>query len=47
MQVGPRHGAQIVIISGLDGGETVVAEGGFLLDSEAQLRSITSGGQGH
>ncbi|MFZ2492548.1 MAG: efflux RND transporter periplasmic adaptor subunit [Thermoanaerobaculia bacterium] len=41
---GGRHGAQIVILSGIDAGDVIVTEGGFLLDSEAQLRSITSGG---
>ena len=40
---GERHGDQIVIQAGLSGGETVVVEGGFLLDSEAQLRSATAG----
>jgi Cu(I)/Ag(I) efflux system membrane fusion protein len=43
---GGRHGESIVIASGLNAGDTVVVEGGFLLDSEAQLRSATSGG-GH
>ncbi|HUP50154.1 MAG TPA: efflux RND transporter periplasmic adaptor subunit [Thermoanaerobaculia bacterium] len=38
---GERHGEQIVIERGLAGGETVVVEGGFLLDSEAQLRGAT------
>ncbi len=42
--VGERHGESIVIQAGLTGGEKVVAEGGFLLDSEAQLRGATSGG---
>jgi Cu(I)/Ag(I) efflux system membrane fusion protein len=40
---GERHGDQIVIRSGLAGGENVVVEGGFLLDSEAQLRAATAG----
>ena len=35
---GGRHGESIVIVSGLSEGENVVVEGGFLLDSEAQLR---------
>lgn len=35
---GGRHGEAIVIASGLGEGENVVVEGGFLLDSEAQLR---------
>ena len=40
---GERHGDQIVIQAGLSGGENVVVDGGFLLDSEAQLRSATAG----
>jgi Cu(I)/Ag(I) efflux system membrane fusion protein len=36
--IGGRHGEQIVIVSGLAEGDNVVVEGGFLLDSEAQLR---------
>ena len=43
---GGRHGEAIVIASGLSEGDVVVVEGGFLLDSEAQLRSATAGG-GH
>lgn len=45
--VGTRHGEQIVILSGLAEGDEVVLEGGFLLDSEAQLRSATAGGHVH
>ena len=40
---GGRHGEAIVIASGLRAGDNVVVEGGFLLDSEAQLR----GGHAH
>ena len=40
---GGRHGNSIVIASGLEEGEVVVVEGGFLLDSEAQLRGATEG----
>jgi Cu(I)/Ag(I) efflux system membrane fusion protein len=40
---GERHGESIVIQSGLSGGENVVIEGAFLLDSEAQLRGATAG----
>lgn len=36
---GGRHGDAIVITSGVSEGDAVVVEGGFLLDSEAQLRS--------
>lgn len=38
VQTGPRHGDQIVIVSGVGAGDVVVIEGGFLLDSESQLR---------
>lgn len=38
VMTGGRHGEQIVIVSGLREGDNVVVEGGFLLDSEAQLR---------
>ncbi|HEX9982701.1 MAG TPA: efflux RND transporter periplasmic adaptor subunit [Thermoanaerobaculia bacterium] len=41
VKTGPRHGEQVVIVSGLQGGESIVVEGGFLLDSEAQLRAAT------
>jgi Cu(I)/Ag(I) efflux system membrane fusion protein len=41
---GGRHGESIVISTGLNAGDNVVVEGGFLLDSEAQLRGITTGG---
>lgn len=44
---GGRHGDAIVIAAGLRDGETVVIEGGFLLDSEAQLRSVTSDHANH
>jgi membrane fusion protein, copper/silver efflux system len=44
---GGRHGEAIVIASGLSEGDVVVVEGGFLLDSEAQLRSATGGGHEH
>jgi Cu(I)/Ag(I) efflux system membrane fusion protein len=39
---GGHHGEMVVIASGLQGGETVVVDGAFLLDSEAQLRSTTA-----
>lgn len=41
--VGGRSADRVEILSGLTGGEKVVVEGGFLLDSEAQLRSATQG----
>lgn len=42
-----RHGESIVIVSGIHAGDTVVIEGGFLLDSEAQLRGASAGGHAH
>jgi Cu(I)/Ag(I) efflux system membrane fusion protein len=46
---GGRHGESVVIVSGLQDGDSIVIEGGFLLDSEAQLRGVTAGGghEGH
>ncbi|HUP61939.1 MAG TPA: efflux RND transporter periplasmic adaptor subunit [Thermoanaerobaculia bacterium] len=44
---GGRHGEQVVIASGLRAGDNVVVEGGFLLDSEAQLRGASAGGHVH
>ncbi len=44
---GGRHGESIVIAAGLHEGDNVVVEGGFLLDSEAQLRGATAGGHEH
>jgi hypothetical protein len=38
-----RHGDDIVIVAGVNSGDVIVVEGAFLLDSEAQLRSATSG----
>lgn len=43
VRTGPRHGDQIVILSGVDAGQFVVVDGAFLLDSEAQLRGATAG----
>lgn len=47
VSTGPRHGEQIVVTDGLRAGDVIVTEGGFLLDSEAQLRNITSGHGAH
>jgi multidrug efflux pump subunit AcrA (membrane-fusion protein) len=47
VRTGPRHGEAVVIASGLSGGESVVVQGGFLLDSEAQLRGTTAGAANH
>lgn len=38
---GQRHGDAIVIVSGLAPNDKVVVEGGFLIDSEAQLRGAS------
>jgi Cu(I)/Ag(I) efflux system membrane fusion protein len=46
VQTGQRHGEAIVVVSGVNAGDNVVVEGGFLLDSEAQLRSPAAGGHG-
>jgi membrane fusion protein, copper/silver efflux system len=44
VQVGARVGDQVQIISGLSGGEKVAASGGYLIDSESQLKG---GGGAH
>ena len=44
---GERHGDQLVVTQGLQPGDVIVTNGGFLLDSEAQLRNMTSGHQEH
>ena len=41
--LGARSPERVEVLSGLKAGETVVVEGGFLLDSEAQLRGATQG----
>lgn len=47
VRTGQRHGESIVIVSGIEEGENVVVEGGFLLDSEAQLRGATGDHANH
>jgi Cu(I)/Ag(I) efflux system membrane fusion protein len=48
VKTGPRHSDSIVITSGINEGDTVVIEGGFLLDSEARLRGVVEeGGHAH
>ena len=42
VKTGGRHGELVVIASGIRAGDTVVVEGAFLLDSEAQLRGASS-----
>ena len=42
--IGTRTADRVEILRGLTGGEVVVVEGAFLIDSEAQLRAATTGG---
>ena len=42
--VGATDGDRAQILSGLEPGEVVVTAGGFLLDSESQLRQMSAGG---
>ena len=44
--LGPETGNDIVILSGLDAGQKVVASGQFLIDSEASLQGITARASG-
>lgn len=44
--LGPESGNDTVILSGLDEGQTVVASGQFLIDSEASLQGIVARGSG-
>lgn len=44
VKVGMRSGDYFQVISGLAEGEKVVTQGGFLIDSEAQLRESAGGG---
>ncbi len=43
VKTGVRSADQVEILSGLAGGESIVVEGAFLIDSEAQLRSAPQG----
>lgn len=43
VQVGTRDGDQVQILSGLKAGEKVAATGGYLIDSESQLKGSTGG----
>jgi len=48
VRVGARVGNRLQILSGLARGDKVAASGGYLIDSEAQLKGGTSGGhEGH
>jgi membrane fusion protein, copper/silver efflux system len=42
--VGGTDGNRVQILSGLQPGEVVVTAGGFLIDSESQLRQMSAGG---
>ncbi|MBL7992297.1 MAG: efflux RND transporter periplasmic adaptor subunit, partial [Candidatus Kapabacteria bacterium] len=44
---GAKFDGKVQILSGLSEGEKVVASGGFLLDSERQLRGGAGGGHQH
>ncbi|MCM0083570.1 efflux RND transporter periplasmic adaptor subunit [Geomonas sp. Red32] len=44
VQVGYRDGTNIQILSGLNDGEKVASSGGYLIDSEAQLKGGSGGG---
>ncbi len=44
VETGERLGERVQILKGLTAGERIVTSGTFLIDSESQLRSATSGG---
>lgn len=44
VELGMRSGEKFEVLSGLREGEMAVTQGGFLIDSEAQLRSSAGGG---
>jgi Cu(I)/Ag(I) efflux system membrane fusion protein len=45
VHLGNRVGDYFIVLEGLEAGERVVSEGGFLIDSEAELKSFGSGGE--
>jgi len=45
VETGARSGDRLVVRAGLEAGETVVAEGTFLLDSESLLKASASGSE--
>lgn len=45
IQMGAKLEGKVVVLSGLDAGETVVTSGNFLVDSESRLKSAMSGMQ--
>lgn len=40
VEIGPRVGDSVIILSGLKAGETIVTSGNFLIDSESQLKTV-------
>jgi membrane fusion protein, copper/silver efflux system len=47
VELGPRVGDRVAILSGLSDGEPVASSGVFILDSESRLRSSGGGGTTH
>ena len=47
VKVGAREGDSIQILSGVKAGEKVASSGGYLIDSEAQLKGSAGGHEGH
>jgi len=47
VQVGAREGDRIQILSGVKAGEKVASSGGYLIDSESQLKGSAGGHEGH
>ena len=45
IQIGPKFEGNVVVLSGLSGGDTIVTSGNFLIDSESRLQSAMSGMQ--
>ena len=45
VQVGAKLEGNVVVLSGLEAGETIVTSGNFLIDSESRLKSAMSGMQ--
>lgn len=43
VELGPRLGDQVIILSGLKPGETIVTSGNFLIDSESRLKNAMGG----
>lgn len=47
VEIGSKYGNKYHIISGINEGEEIAATGGFLIDSESQLKSGTQSGHQH